>query len=1133
MANVSDVSTVRYSGNYQVDSLLYNAADWNYLLPERDTLYYTFNLSYTNTHVSGASAFSESQKTAARAILAHASSVTGISFSETLTGNAADFHFANTNLAGTSTAGLAQQYESWTSTGSQLVSYAAEAIILLDNIEFASINGTLTAGGAGYEVLLHEIGHALGLGHPFEGPHPLPAGEDNTNNTVMSYTDAGSPKSTYQSYDLLALEWIYGGDGLGGTWGLNSTNGPSLDTTATTPSVSFSNASTTITEGDSGSQTLLLTVNLSTAASTSVSVDYTFQSGSAGATDYTASNGTLNFSAGQTSKTIQVEIQGDLLDESDETFSVTLNNPLGALISSPSTMTLTIVDNDLAPNQAPVAANGIASTKEDISLQGNLPLASDANGDSITYALLGNASHGAAQINSSGSYTYTPVANFNGTDSFTFQVTDPFGASNTYTQQIQIQAINDTPNGNISIAGTALQGQFLTASNTLSDVDGIPAGGIRYQWNANGTPIAGANASTYLITEAEGGKTLTVTASYTDLGGTNEQVTSSATEAVNDTTPPTLTITDNLASTANRATSNINYTLNFNEAIFGLEVSDFQIANGTITAISGNGSLWIVQVTPKADQAEGVIDLILEAAAVSDAAGNLNALARHNTQALDTLTPTITATTPADGATSQSTATSIIITFSEAIARGRGNLTLKTADGVIVAAYDAASASAILISGQTLTLKPSMALAYETTYTLQIADGALQDHAGNPLPTLSDYSFTTAPPPDLQSPKLLNLNPADEASAASPAENILLTFSEDITRGSGNILLKKADGTQVESFAVATSSILTFAGNKLTINPSFNLQYETAYRLEIPNGAVIDQAGNKYPGLSSYNFTTGAKPEIQTLNGTETDDQFTPGVGNQTVDGQGGVDTIVSPQALADHTITRNATGYLLHDKTGVSGTDTLINIESIRFSDLTVNLQIQDIVAAAPSIEVNRIAELYVAFFNRTPDADGLAYWILQHTAGQTIAQISESFYSIGASPEFSSLTDFSTNMTNEDFIHVFYKNVLGRPEGADDGGLAYWNNKLEQGESTRSSLANDILTSAHTFKGDATWGWVADLLDNKLTVAKTIAIDWGLTYNENAYQQGVTIAAAVTPTDTSIALALVGISAADLHLL
>jgi len=84
-----------------------------------------------------------------------------------------------------------------------------------------------SGGSVGYQVLLHEIGHALGLAHPFEGPYALPTGEDNTANTIMSYNQAGPYQSTFQAYDLLALRWIYGEDGLRGSLGFNSTFGPS------------------------------------------------------------------------------------------------------------------------------------------------------------------------------------------------------------------------------------------------------------------------------------------------------------------------------------------------------------------------------------------------------------------------------------------------------------------------------------------------------------------------------------------------------------------------------------------------------------------------------------------------------------------------------------------------------------------------------------------------------------------------------------------------------------------------------------------------------------------------------------------------------------------------------------------
>ena len=162
----------------------------------------------------------------------------------------------------------------------------------------------------------------------------------------------------------------------------------------------------------------------------------------------------------------------------------------------------------------------------------------------------------------------------------------------------------------------------------------------------------------------------------------------------------------------------------------------------------------------------------------------------------------------------------------------------------------------------------------------------------------------------------------------------------------------------------------------------------------------------------------------------------------------------------------------------------------------------------------------------------DGLSYWIGQKTGGLSVDQIAESFYSAGV--QFSSLTGFSSTMSNGAFVNVVYKNVLGRPGGADAQGLAYWSGKLADGSASRGALVSTILDSAHTFKGDASFGYVADLLDNKIAVAKTVAIDYGLNYNsaDEAVLNGMAIAAAVTPTSIASAIALVGVNGFDLHL-
>ncbi len=89
---------------------------------------------------------------------------------------------------------------------------------------------------------------------------------------------------------------------------------------------------------------------------------------------------------------------------------------------------------------------------------------------------------------------------------------------------------NTAPTGSVSISGTATQGQVLTVVNTLADADGL--GTIVYQWLADGVAISGVTDSSYTLTEAEVGKVISVTASYTDGQGSDESVASVQTPEV-------------------------------------------------------------------------------------------------------------------------------------------------------------------------------------------------------------------------------------------------------------------------------------------------------------------------------------------------------------------------------------------------------------------------------------------------------------------------------------------------------------------------------------------------------------------------------------------------------------------------
>ncbi|MEZ5774506.1 MAG: Ig-like domain-containing protein [Hyphomicrobiaceae bacterium] len=64
-------------------------------------------------------------------------------------------------------------------------------------------------------------------------------------------------------------------------------------------------------------------------------------------------------------------------------------------------------------NDAPVATDDAITTPEDVAIAGTLPVATDVDGDPLTYAAGGTApSHGTVVINPDGSYVYTPAADY-------------------------------------------------------------------------------------------------------------------------------------------------------------------------------------------------------------------------------------------------------------------------------------------------------------------------------------------------------------------------------------------------------------------------------------------------------------------------------------------------------------------------------------------------------------------------------------------------------------------------------------------------------------------------------------------------------------------------------------------------
>jgi chitinase len=104
----------------------------------------------------------------------------------------------------------------------------------------------------------------------------------------------------------------------------------------------------TLAEGNDGTTNAVFTITLSGIRTQPVTVNYATADGTATAgTDYTATTGTVTVPAGQTTAIITVPVIGDLANEGDETFTVTLSGAVGATIAD-GTGTGTITNDDVA-----------------------------------------------------------------------------------------------------------------------------------------------------------------------------------------------------------------------------------------------------------------------------------------------------------------------------------------------------------------------------------------------------------------------------------------------------------------------------------------------------------------------------------------------------------------------------------------------------------------------------------------------------------------------------------------------------------------------------------------------------------------------------------------------------------------
>ncbi|TFW15728.1 DUF4214 domain-containing protein [Massilia arenosa] len=176
------------------------------------------------------------------------------------------------------------------------------------------------------------------------------------------------------------------------------------------------------------------------------------------------------------------------------------------------------------------------------------------------------------------------------------------------------------------------------------------------------------------------------------------------------------------------------------------------------------------------------------------------------------------------------------------------------------------------------------------------------------------------------------------------------------------------------------------------------------------------------------------------------------GKGADTVDGGAGLDTMVVAAARGQATVKASGTGYTV---TTGGVIDTLANVERIKFADGTG-------VALDLTGTAGQAYRLYQAVFDRTPDLEGLGYWIMKLDTGSSLHDVAQGFIEGG---EFKKL--YGANPTDAQFVDALYHNVLHR--NGDAEGVQYWNHVLSIG-AARADVLTSFSESPENMKAVAT---------------------------------------------------------------
>lgn len=225
-----------------------------------------------------------------------------------------------------------------------------------------------------------------------------------------------------------------------------------------------------------------------------------------------------------------------------------------------------------------------------------------------------------------------------------------------------------------------------------------------------------------------------------------------------------------------------------------------------------------------------------------------------------------------------------------------------------------------------------------------------------------------------------------------------------------------------------------------------NLNVATSDRV-MRGETILGTDGNDSLTGTAGDDTIEGRLGNDTINAGDGKDTLIGGAGTDTLDGGAGVDIAKMTGMRSSYSLEQQGSQRIVVDQVaGRDGTDTLISIERLMFSDGTLAF---DTVGAA-----GQAFRLYKAALGRTGETTGLNHHVKLLDAGLKLNDMASAFI---ASTEFQQA--FGVALSNSDFIKLVYRNALGRE--AEAAGLANWESGLTSGGLTRAGIVSGIAES------------------------------------------------------------------------